>query len=140
MKKIGIFSVITIVSLIILFSICTVPVDNAPYFESDYFKNSCSRIDSLKECTMIVNDSIQAGFAKISITPGLNSAEDNYPEGKFIHLPLAGYGARKGKSATGIHDSIFVKAVALKINQQILVLLSADLLIMPPNITDSVTI
>ena len=28
-------------------------------------------------------------------------------------VPLAGYGDRKGKPSTGVHDSIFVKAVAL---------------------------
>ncbi|MCJ7449181.1 MAG: neutral/alkaline non-lysosomal ceramidase N-terminal domain-containing protein [Bacteroidales bacterium] len=137
MKKFGIISGILIMSLIILFFIFTDPVNNTSYFESEYFKQSCARIDSLKEKTSTVNDSIKAGFARVSITPVLNNSEDNYLEGKFIQLPLAGFGDRKGKPATGVHDSIFVKAVALRVNSQILVFVSADLLIMPPNITDS---
>ena len=54
-------------------------------------------------------------------------------------VPLSGYGARKGKAATGIHDSIFVKAAAVKIAAQTVVFVGADLLIMPPAIIDSVT-
>jgi hypothetical protein len=61
-------------------------------------------------------------------------------DGKFKKVPLAGYGQRKGKSATGVHDSIFVKAVALRAGGQTMVLISADLLIMPPNIIDSVIV
>ena len=55
-------------------------------------------------------------------------------------MPLAGFGARKGKYATGVHDSIFVKAVALKVKSQLLVLVGTDLLIMPPNITDTLAL
>ena len=139
MKKFGIISGITILVFILLFFICTDSIDNTPYFESNYFKTSCGRIDSLKKITEITTDSIQAGFARVSITPTLNSAEDNFAEGKFKQIPLAGFGARKGKPATGIHDSIFVKAVALKTKKQIVVFVGADLLIMPPNIIDSVT-
>lgn len=139
MRKIKIISGILIVTLILLFFICTDRVDSTPYFESAYFKNTCARLDSLKKSTLVVNDSLQAGFAKVSITPNLNSPEDNVPEGKFRQVTLAGFGARKGKAATGIHDSIFIKAVALKVNQQTVVLVGADLLIMPPNIIDSVT-
>jgi len=139
MGKFGIISGMIISILVVIFFVCTDSIDNTPYFENDYFKTSCARIDSLKKCTEIINDSIQAGFTRISITPTLNNAEDNFAEGKFRQVPLAGFGARKGKAATGIHDSIFVKAVALKANKQTLVFVGADLLIMPPNIIDSVT-
>ena len=87
----------------------------------------------------MAEDLVYAGFAKVSITPGLNNVIDEYSEGKFIQVPLAGFGARKGKPATGIHDSIFIKAVALKVALNTIVFVGADLLIMPPNITDSVT-
>jgi hypothetical protein len=96
-------------------------------------------VDSLKLAAVTVNGAVQAGFAKVSITPGLNNPVDNYGDGKFVQVPLAGYGARKGKPATGVHDSVFVKAVALKTDLHTLVFVSADLLIMPPNIIDSVT-
>lgn len=139
MKKIGIFFGILLVVTIILVFFFTGRVDKTPFYLSPYFKTSCARVDSLKKSTVIENDSLQAGFAKESITPDLNNPEDNFAEGKFKMVPLAGFGARKGKPATGIHDSIFIKAVALKVKQQTLVFIGADLLIMPPNITDSVT-
>jgi len=55
-------------------------------------------------------------------------------------VPLAGFGARKGKGAAGIHDSIFVKAVALKVGAKKIIMVGSDLLIMPPNIIDTVAI
>jgi hypothetical protein len=113
-------------------------VVNEPYFESDYFKTSLAGIDSLKNVANPENGNLQAGFSKISLTPKLNSTDDNAEKGEFVTMPLAGFGGRKGAPATGIHDSIFVKAAALKVNGKMIVLVGADLLIMPPNITDSV--
>ena len=139
MRKFAIVTGSILVFLILLFFVCTDPVVQASYLNSDYYKTSTARIDSLKKSSVILNDSIQAGFAKVSITPGLDSPEDNIAEGKFSKVPLAGFGARKGKPATGVHDSIFIKAVALKSGSQTLIMVAADLLIMPPNIIDSVT-
>jgi neutral ceramidase len=76
----------------------------------------------------------------VRITPVPASDEDNIGEGKFKHLPLAGYGDRKGRPSTGIHDSIYVKAVAIKSGVNTIVFVSADLLMMPPNIADSVAV
>ena len=140
MKRFGIILIIILLTMVLVSCLSTSRIERSSYFRSDYFLKTMARIDSLKSVTLIVNDSMQAGFAKVSITPGLNSLLDNYSDGKFVQVPLAGYGARKGKAATGIHDSIFVKAVALKVDRQTLVFVSADLLIMPPNIIDSVAI
>jgi len=139
MKKVGKVIGIIIALLVILYFIFTGPVDETPYFESDFFKNTTKQIDSLKANFATTDDSLFAGFAKVSITPGLNSTGDNISEGKFTKVPLAGFGARKGAPATGIHDSIFVKAVALKVGNQQIILVGADILIMPPNIIDSAT-
>ena len=139
MKRLGIILGGILATFFLIFFFSTSSVDSTAYFEGDYFKKTIARIDSIKANQIFDNDSVWAGFARVSITPELNSAEDNYLEGKFKELPLAGFGARKGKAATGIHDSVFVKAVALKENQQTVVIVGADLLIMPPNIIDSVT-
>jgi hypothetical protein len=139
MKKFGIISVTILALLVIVYFVGTAPIDHTPFYEASYFKNTCIRIDSLKKNTVTENDSLQAGFSKISITPTLNNSTDNFAEGKFVQVPLAGFGARKGKPATAVHDSIFIKAIALKVKQQTLVFVGADLLIMPPNITDSVS-
>jgi hypothetical protein len=142
LKKIGINLGITlgiiILLLIALFIAATGPVDKTPYFEAEYFKKSCTEIDSLKSKHIPANGQFLAGFSKISITPSLNKTADNIEKGEFIKMPLAGFGARKGAPATAIHDSIFVKAAALKVEDKFVVIVSADILIMPPNITDSV--
>ncbi len=124
--------------LVILHFSVTGPVVNNPYFDSTYFKKSCAEIDSLKNRATPAQGKLFAGFSKVSITPTLNSDADDITKGKFVQLPLAGFGARKGTPATGIHDSIFVKAVALKVDNTLAVFVGADLLIMPPNISDSV--
>ncbi|HSO88990.1 MAG TPA: neutral/alkaline non-lysosomal ceramidase N-terminal domain-containing protein, partial [Draconibacterium sp.] len=137
-KKIGISLGIIIALLIVLFLAATGPVDETPYFETGYFKKSCAEADSLKNNFTPVKGLLLAGFSKVSITPTLNSAADNIEKGEFVKIPMAGFGARKGEPSTGIHDSIFVKAAALKVEDKLVVLVGADILIMPPNITDSV--
>ncbi|WP_423127051.1 neutral/alkaline non-lysosomal ceramidase N-terminal domain-containing protein [Gaoshiqia sp. Z1-71] len=137
MKKFSLVTGIILGLLTLLFFIVTDFVDHTAYFESAYFKNSLAVIDDLDRSTFSVNDRVQAGFAKISITPSLKHDQDDPLEGEFAELPLAGYGARKGAPSTGVHDSLFVKAVALNVGQQTLVFVSADLLIMPPTVIDS---
>src|SRR4030043_1107132 len=102
---------IILLSLTLIFFLSTSFVKRSSYFDEEYYKNTIVRIDSFKAETLIINDSVQAGFARVSITPFLNSSEDNQNEGKLLQVPLAGYGDRKGKPATGVHDSIFVRTV-----------------------------
>ena len=139
MKRFGIILGIVLATMLLVFLFSTSRVKRSSYFQEDYYQKTVGRIDSIKSVTVSDDDSIMAGFARVSITPGLNNPEDNFLEGKFIKVPLAGFGARKGKAATGVHDSIFIKAVALKVNRRIIILVGADLLIMPPNIIDTVT-
>jgi hypothetical protein len=140
LKRIGITLGIITALLVAVYFLTTGSVVNIPYFESAYFKKSCAEIDSLKNNLLPVQGKLFAGFSKVSITPTLNSDADDIATGKFAQLPLAGFGARKGAPATGIHDSIFVKAVAMKVDNTLAVIVGADLLIMPPNITDSVMV
>jgi hypothetical protein len=124
--------------LVVVYFAATGPVVNTPFYESEYFKKSLHEIDSLKSSNFPVKGAMQAGFSKVSITPALGVSTDNFEKGEFVLLPLAGFGARKGAPATGIHDSVFVKAAALKVENKLIILVGADLLIIPPNITDSV--
>lgn len=140
MKRFGIIIGFILLGIFLIFLLSTSYVKRSSYFQDEYYKKTEARIDSIKSSIVRDNDSIEAGFAKVSITPGLKNSEDNLLEGKFIDVPLAGFGARKGKASTGIHDSIFIKAVALKVNRQTVIIVGADLLIMPPNIIDSVTV
>lgn len=140
MKKIGIILGVIVVVLVSAFFILTDPVDLTPFYETTYYKKSNELLEQLKKTTSTVQDSLEAGFSKVSITPGLNNSADDFKTGKFKTVPLAGFGARKGKGATGIHDSIFVKAVALKVGAKKIIMVGSDLLIMPPNIIDTVAI
>jgi len=139
MKQFGIIAGQIISGLLMIFIFNSCAVVKTPYFKTGYYQKTVSRLDSIKSGIICVNDSIYAGFSRISITPSLNNIVENPEDGRINKVPIAGFGQRKGKFATGVHDSIFVKAVALKAGQQTMVLVSADLLIMPPNITDSVT-
>ncbi len=138
MKKAGIIIGGLITILLVLYFIFTGPVSRTPYFETDYYKTSCTKIDSLKKNISLSDDSLLAGFSKVSITPQLGSETDDIENGRFIKVPLAGFGARKGAPSSGIHDSLFVKAAALKVGKLLVVFVGTDLLIVPPNITDSV--
>ena len=140
MKKTGIILAVISIIFVSLFFILTAPVNLTPFYESAYYRQSNELIGKAKQNLAAAHDSVQAGFSKVSITPGLNNLTDEPAKGKFKSVPLAGFGARKGKGATGIHDSIFVKAVALKVGSQKIIFVGADLLIMPPNIIDSVTV
>jgi neutral ceramidase len=139
MKQLGITAGKITTGFILIFILNSCSVVKTPFFKTDYYQKTVSRLDSLKPGISKENDSLYAGFSKVSITPGLNHIAEKPEDGLFNKVPMAGFGQRRGKSATGVHDSIFVKAVALCVGKELLVLVSADMLIMPPNIIDSVT-
>jgi len=69
----------------------------------------------------------EAGWSSCSITP---------PTG----TPLAGFGDRKGRPSTGVHDDIFVKALAVSDGKDKAVIVGADMLIVPENVAELVRI
>jgi hypothetical protein len=123
-------------ALLVFLSGCA--VQKTPYFKTGYYRSSISRLDSLKPGISYSGDSVFAGFSKVSITPDLNGNLNKKHKGRQNAVPIAGYGQRKTKYATGIHDSIFVKAMALRGGQQTVIIVGADMLLMPENIIDSV--
>lgn len=136
MRKL-LYSILFIAAFIgLVFFLLTGSVKDDPLMTSNYFKKTMSRVDSLKKTENPVFSSMQAGFCKINITPGINNSVDDASTGKFKVVPLAGFGNRKGKPATGVHDSIFIRSVALKVGPRQMIIVGADLLIMPPNIID----
>ncbi|MCK9411095.1 MAG: hypothetical protein M0Q53_02265 [Prolixibacteraceae bacterium] len=140
MKKILYIFIALIVVIGLLFLASTGSVKDEPFMNSAYFKKTMLRVDSLKRVETAVRDTVLAGFSKVSITPTINNPTDDAVNGKFLNVPLAGFGNRKGKPATGVHDSLFVRSVALKVGSKLMVFVGADLLIMPPNIIDLATI
>jgi hypothetical protein len=67
----------------------------------------------------------EAGWGSRSITPPIGT-------------PLAGFGDRRGKPSTGVHDEIFVKALAVSDGTDKAVIVGADMLIIPENVAEMV--
>ncbi len=107
-------------------------VDYQPYYETEYYTSTRARLDSVLAGTRPVEGPLLAGFGRVSLTPDTSRA------GFGKSLPLAGYGKRRGKAATGVHDSLFIKAIALRVQEQTAVLLSQDALIMHSAVTERV--
>ncbi len=128
---------ILIVLVVLFFSLER--VDYKPYFDTDYYAGTRSRLDSLANATELQTGRIRVGFGKVSITPILNAGKDDPATGAFRAIPLAGFGDREGKPADGIHDSLFVKAVALQTGDDLVVLIGSDILIVPPEVSKAVS-
>lgn len=128
--------VAVIFALVLIFLFWAIKsVDYTPYFETEYYKTTNARLDTLVEGLHSETGAVDVGFGKRNITPILNGDQDDPSTGKFKEIPLAGYGGRNGGPATGIHDSLFVKAIALKVEGKIMVFVGSDLLIMPPGVS-----
>jgi neutral ceramidase len=114
-------------SLIILVLISVGPVDRTPAESLAAYETMMKRLDTLKvDSTDFsihkAHDGFSAGFGKVNLTP-------SHP------MATAGYGKRRAKHYTHVHDSIFVRAVVIKNGLQRVAIVSADLLIMPPTVT-----
>ncbi|MEN8248090.1 MAG: neutral/alkaline non-lysosomal ceramidase N-terminal domain-containing protein [Bacteroidota bacterium] len=111
-------------------------IDKTPYFETTYYKNTTERLNNVLSNRITTEGNLQAGFAKINITPKIISGDQKPSKGEFNTIKLAGFG--KGQNAVGVHDSLFAKAIALDVAGKKAILISADLLLMPPEVVDKV--
>ncbi|MBI3615539.1 MAG: neutral/alkaline non-lysosomal ceramidase N-terminal domain-containing protein [Candidatus Omnitrophica bacterium] len=68
---------------------------------------------------------LKVGVAKVEITPAVGT-------------PLAGYSKRRGKPSVGIRDPLYVRALVLNDGEDILVLVSADILLFPPPLAEEI--
>lgn len=112
-------------AFLLLLSICLIePIDRRPYKELPFYQDMNARLDSLKNSFKAdpIADSLRVGVSKISITP--NSV-----------TPLAGYGARKPMEYDQVLDSIYVRTIVVENGQKRIAILSADLLIIHPELT-----
>lgn len=81
-------------------------------------------------------DRIRAGWSRARLTPSIGATEIGAGRGAFPRIPLAGYGHRRGAPATGIHDELWVKAVAFASRSATGVMVAADALIIPREVAD----
>jgi len=116
--------------------LCLDTVDNRPYFKEPYYAETTARLRASTETNRPVFGELSAGIGVVRLTPTVNASEDVPTEGKFRSMPLAGYGNRKGKPATGVHDDLHVKALALRVGDRLGVMVAADALIIPEEVTE----
>ncbi|MEN8202428.1 MAG: neutral/alkaline non-lysosomal ceramidase N-terminal domain-containing protein [Bacteroidota bacterium] len=113
-------------------------VDNTPYFEAEYYSQTRSRLDSAANLLTLQRGAPEVGFGKVPIIPETGGETEDPRAGIFRVVPLAGYGDREGAPAQGVHDSLFVKAAAMRVKEHLLVLVAADILIVPPGVSAGV--
>jgi hypothetical protein len=127
----------TVVGLLGLAGVlCLDGVDYHPYLHETYYAEATARLRAVAATNTLARGELSAGFGRALLSPKLGAQHDNALKGEFRSLPLAGYGNRHGKPAQGIHDDLYVKAVALRVGDRLGVMLGADALVIPPEVTD----
>jgi len=128
--------IIVVIAVFLFYSLSR--IDNTPYFETAYYKGTIGKLDKALENREISDGKLYAGFGKVSITPKIEPGKPDDPsKGVFNHIKMAGFG--DGQIAKGIYDSIYTKAVALKVDNDLAVLVGGDILFMPPEVADIVS-
>ncbi len=97
-------------------------MDLTPYKEMPYYSQWKSEIGAISKDSIMHTGPIRVGWAKVNITP-------NKP------MPMAGYGNRRGKPFTMVHDSIWIRTMVIDNGSTQVALVAADLLILPPTVT-----
>jgi hypothetical protein len=110
-------------------------VDYRPYFRQPYYAETIERLQAHLTTNRLARGELFAGFGRARLTPTVGAPRDNPSRGEFRVMPLAGYGERRGKSATGVHDELFVKALALRVGDLTGVMVGSDALIVPREVT-----
>lgn len=98
-------------------------VDRTPAHLLPFYETMMRRLDSLEIKIPETESGFSVGFSKTNITPREPVA-------------TAGYGKRRGKPYHTVHDSIYVRAMVIDNGRERVAIVSADLLIMPPAVTE----
>tara|TARA_R110002167_G_scaffold49412_27_gene144781 strand:+ start:464 stop:1870 length:1407 start_codon:yes stop_codon:yes gene_type:complete len=118
--------------LLLLFLFATSSIDTTPYFQTTYYKNTIDKMDAVVNNMTAANGVLLAGFSRMNITPKIVTNAPNAAHGEFNAIKMAGYG--NGQIAVGVHDSIFAKAIALQVDDKQIVLISADMVLIPETV------
>jgi neutral/alkaline ceramidase-like enzyme len=130
-------SLMLAVLIVVLLILSLDGVDYRPYLREPYYAETAARLRTRLATNTIAYGELAAGFGRARLTPTVNAPSDDPAKGQFRSLPLAGYGNRHGKPAQGAHDDLYVKAVALRVGDRLGVMLGADALIIPPEVTEA---
>ena len=116
--------------------LCLDGVDSRPYFRESYYAGTATELRARVQTNHLAQGDLLGGFSRVRLSPTVTAPQDAPDQGRFRSLPLAGYGNRHGKPATRVHDDLFVKAVALKVQGQVGVMVGADALIIPREVEE----
>lgn len=122
--------------ILLLAIVALAPVDYSAWTDSVLRQELDSALKAIWMQTNVVAGQLRAGFGRAKLTPCLGATANDPDQGHFQALPLAGYGARKGQPATGVHDDLWAKAVALAVNGRTGIMVSADALIIPREVAE----
>jgi hypothetical protein len=135
--RIGLRVLAGLVVLVVASAIlCLDGVDSRPYFREPYYTKTITQLRASTETNTVARGELAAGFGRARLTPSVNASQDAPAQGQFRSLPLAGYGSRHGRPARGAHDDLYVKAVALRVQGRVGVMVGADALIIPAEVAD----
>ncbi|MCE6988356.1 neutral/alkaline non-lysosomal ceramidase N-terminal domain-containing protein [Dyadobacter sp. CY323] len=112
-------SIILLLILVIATMITT--MDETPYKDMPYYSQWKQNVNAVKLDTSGGSGELRAGWAKVNITPSSPT-------------PTAGYGNRRGKLYTSVHDSVYVRAMVIDNGSTQAAIVAADLLIVPPTV------
>ncbi|WP_353722125.1 neutral/alkaline non-lysosomal ceramidase N-terminal domain-containing protein [Dyadobacter sp. 676] len=120
LKVIGIFLLLLVLAIATMIT----TMDDTPYREMAYYREWKTLIAGVRPDTAGASGTLQAGWAKVNITPASPT-------------PTAGYGNRRGKLYTAVHDSVYVRAMVIDNGHTQAAIVAADLLIVPPTVIKS---
>ena len=139
-KKIVVIISSLIILILLTYYLATGSVNLTPYFSEKYYDLTRARLDSAKQEAVGAFGRLKVGMARINITPTIGMADGEPLQGAFRAIPLAGYGDREGRPAEGVHDSLYIRVIAMQVEQQLVFLVGCDILIMPPEVADSLAL
>jgi neutral ceramidase len=118
-----------LVVVILTFAIIGITrVDRTSYRDQTHYSDMMNQLDGLKEIMIPKATSpFMVGSARENLTPPFRTA-------------TAGYGNRKGRKFTTVHDSLWVRAIVISNGSVEVAVVSADLLIIPPEVTNRLSV
>ena len=120
---------------VLLVALVIAPTDGTPYAARAEYDRSVASLTEALSAASIADGPIEAGLGRASLTPKLG--QDDWVAGGFASLPLAGYAGRRGAGSTGVHDDLFVRSLALRVDGETLVFTSFDMLLVPGAVAEA---
>lgn len=112
-----------LLALLLFIASMLTTVDRTPYKDMPYYREWKALIGKTQKDTSGATAVLKAGWAKVNITPPKPTT-------------MAGYGKRSGKNYESVHDSVYVSAMVLDNGFTRAAIVAADMLIIPPNISN----